>query len=166
MEKYLRDIEAWCWRYTENTRNYPGLHFTATAEACDAILKTLKQLRRETPPAHRTILLKPLRALDEKKVSGGQAYESFLRVRISVHKESDTLRQMSFRVDDATVSFDFTEPYLPDFERGLADVKRGVGDYSIQPTKNKREGKHLGRLDRQSECLWFWPCFGHLHVVD
>jgi hypothetical protein len=164
MEKHLRDIKAWCWRYKENTRNYPGLHFTATAEACDAILKGLKQLRRETPPAHRTILLKALRKLDEQKVSGGQAYESFPRLRVSLRDESAELLQMSFRVEDATACFDFTEKWLSEFEHGLANVKRGIGDYSIQPEAGDR--KRLGQLDRKSECLWFWPCFGHLHVMD
>jgi hypothetical protein len=166
MEEYLRDIEAWCWRYKENTRNYPGLHFTATAKACDAICKCLTQLRREPPPAHRTIPLKMLNPSDEQKVSGGQAFDSFPRLRISLQNQSDKLSQMSFRVQDARVYFDFTERWLSEFEQGLANVKRGVGDYSIEPDENKCDGKPLGQLDRKSECLWFWPCFGHLRVAD
>ena len=36
MEKSLLNIEAWCWRYLDNTSDYPGLHFTAKPAACDA----------------------------------------------------------------------------------------------------------------------------------
>ncbi len=165
MEKYLQDIEVWCWRYKENTKNFPGLHFTAKADACDAISKCLKNLRGEGRPAHRTISLKPLDPNDERKVTGGQAYVSFDRLRISMQDESGHLRQMSFRVENATVHFDLTKRWLSEFEQGLADVKQGVGDYAIGPEENKHEGKHLGELDRKSERLWFWPCFGHLSVT-
>ena len=164
MEKYLQNIEAWCWRYKENTRHYPGLHFTAKPAACDALVSCLRQLRREGNGARRSMPLRPLSPEDEARVSGGQEYESFARLRITLHSESDVLRQMSFRADGGLVHLDFTEHCLPDFERGLSDVKSGTGDYSIKPRENRREGRSLGELDSVSECLWFWPCFGHLGV--
>ena len=163
MEKYLQYIEAWCWRYKQNTRNYPGLHFTAKPAACDALITCLRQLRRESDGVHRTMPLLRLKAEDEAKISGGQEYVCFSRLRIAVHGESDLLRQMSFRVEGGiTVHFDFTERFLSEFERGLSDVNSGVGDYSIEP--QQEQGRPLGELDRASECLWFWPCFGHLRA--
>jgi hypothetical protein len=164
VEKYLQKIEAWCWRYKENTRNYPGLHFSAKPAGCEALVTCVGQLRREGDGARRTIPLRQLRAEDEAKISGGQEYECFARLRFTLHPESDVLRQMSFRVEDGTVHLDFTERCLSEFERGLSDVKSGTGDYSIQPQVDRREGQSLGELDRVSEHLWFWPCFGHLGV--
>lgn len=164
MEKYLQNIQAWCWRYKENARNYPGLHFTAKPAACDALVTCLRQLCREGDGARRTMPLQLLKTEDEAKISGGQAYECFARLRIMLHRESDVLRRMSFRVEGGTVHLDFTERYLSEFERGLSDVKTGTGDYSIEPQEDRQEGQLLGELDRASECLWFWPCFGHLGV--
>ena len=164
MEKYLQNIEAWCWRYKENRRNYPGLHFTAKPVACDSLVACVHQLRREGNGAHRTIPLRHLKPEDEAKVSGGQEYDCFSRLRITLHGESDALLQMSFRIEDGSVHLDFTERFLSEFERGLSDVKSGAGDYSIKPREDRRAGQRLGELDRASECLWFWPCFGHLGI--
>ena len=108
--------------------------------------------------------IRSLRAKDEAKISGGQQYECFSRLRITLHDESDHLRQMSFRVEGDTVHFDFIERCLSEFEHALADVRSGTGDYSIQPVEDRKKGLRMGELDQQSECLWFWPCFGHLHV--
>lgn len=166
MEPYLEHIQAWCWRYQVNTRSYPGLHFTAKPEACDAIRTCLTQLCRSSRGSYRTVPLQPLRKQDEAKITGGQKYESFSRLRITIHGESDQLRQMSFRVEQNIVHFDFVEQFLDDFERGLIDVQNGRGDYYIAPTIDKKIGLFTGELDQLSECLWFWPCFGHLWVVE
>jgi hypothetical protein len=166
MEKYLQKLEAWCWRYKENARNYPGLHFTARPSACDALTACVRQLRREGNGGRRTMPLRPLLPEDEAKVTGGQAFEYFSRLRISLHDETNRLRQMSFRVENGVVYLDFTERSMAEFEQGLRDVKAGQGDYSIEPQQRHGEGLWLGELDRVSECLWFWPCFGHSRVEN
>lgn len=163
MERYLKDIEAWCWRYLENERNYSGLHFTAKPPACDAIGECIGQLRRSGVGSHRTMPLRELDPTEEAKISGGQRYHCFRRLRMTLHDESDSLRQFAFRVLDDMVYFDFTVRYLADFEQGIRDIRSGTGDYSISP--HRREGRLLGALDYQSENLWFWPCFGHLTVI-
>jgi hypothetical protein len=163
MELYLKDIEVWCWRYLENERNYPGLHFTAKPKACDAIFECIGQLRRSGIGSHRTVPLCPLDPTDEARISGGLHYLCYRRLRITLHDESDDLRQFAFRVLDDIVHFELTERYLAEFEQGIRDVQSGIGDYSISP--HRREGRLLGSLDHESECLWFWPCFGHLSVI-
>jgi hypothetical protein len=166
MERYLQNRKAWCWRYLENERNYPGLHFTAKPDACDAILQCVAQLRGDGPGSHRTMPLQTLNPSDEAKISGGQHYVCFGRLRISLHAESESLRQFAFRVLDGTVYFDLTERYSSEFEQGIRDVRAGTGDYSICPRDFARQGRLLGELDRESEDLWFWPCFGHLSIVQ
>lgn len=165
MEPFLTNLDVWCWRYLKNQRNYPGLHFTAKPQACEALHKCLQQLRGEEPGAHRTIPLKPLFEVDEAKITGGLKYESFRKLRLSLHTPSDTLRQMSFRVENDMIRFDFADAHLEQFEQGLRDVLQGRGDYSIGPNGDRKRGPGLGEWDRSSECLWFWPCFGHLWVV-
>lgn len=166
MEKYLKNIEAWCWRYKGNSSNYRGLHFTARPEACDALIKCIGQLRKDGCGARRTAPLRMLRAEDEAKVTGGKKYRCFSRLRISLHDESDYLRQMSFRAEGDIVYFDFTESDLWEFEHGLYDVLNGTGDYCIGPEVDRKSARPIGELDRQSEDLWFWPCFGHLWVDE
>lgn len=164
MEISLRNIAAWCWRYTENTRNYPGLHFTAQAIACDAITTCLGQLRQEGPSAYRTISLRNLDSEDEAKISGGLKYESFSRLRVTLHDDLNLPQAMSFRADGSMVWLDFSELGLLLFESGLRDVKSGIGDYSIAPRETRRKKERIEVSNVASECLWFWPCFGHLQV--
>ena len=163
MEPYLRDIEAWCWRYLENERNYPGLHFSAKPNACDAIIECISQLRRSGIGSYRTMPLRALTPTEEARITGGQRYLCFRRLRITLHDNSDHLRQFAFRVLDDIVHFDFTEQYLAEFEQGIRDVQSGIGDYSISPHHHR--DRLLGSLDHESECLWFWPCFGHLSAI-
>jgi hypothetical protein len=109
--------------------------------------------------------LRPLDPADAAKIAGDQRYVFFARLRITLHAESEELRQYSFRVLDGVVHFDLTERYMAEFEQGVRDVRTGTGDYCIPPKDFTREGRLLGRLDRESEELWFWPCFGHISVV-
>lgn len=166
MERYLTNLDVWCWRYGENQRNYPGLHFTAKPDACDAMKACVQQLRGEGAGAYRTIPLQMLRASNEAKITGGQKFECYRRLRLTTHEPSDKLRQMSFRVDADMACFDFVESHFAEFERGLTDVHNGTGDYSIGPQTDRKKGLIVGELDRLSEPLWFWPCFGHMRVVE
>lgn len=166
MERYLTNLDVWCWRYREKHRHYLGLHFTAKPDACIAIKSCLQQLRCEGTGAYRTIPLQVLRGSDEAKITGGRKYECYHRLRLRLHESSDKLRQMSFRVDADMACFDFVESHFAEFERGLTDVHNGTGDYSIGPQLDRKKSQSVGELDRLSECLWFWPCFGHLWVVE
>lgn len=162
MEKYLQDLEAWCWKYKKGMdRNYEGLHFTAKPASCQALIQCLDQLCLEKYHAHRTIQLKALMPADEAKITGGRKYSSLSKLRIALHVESDRIRQMSFRIEGDTAMFDLTQQGLPILKKGLTMVASGSGDYSIGPEKELG----LGELDRASDDLWFWPCFGHLGVA-
>ncbi|MFO1045100.1 MAG: hypothetical protein U0941_25275 [Planctomycetaceae bacterium] len=161
MERFLQNLDVWCWRYKENVHNYPGLHFTARPQACDALLTCLTLLQAEGSGSYRTVPLKSLFLRDEAKVTGGQAFEAFTRLRITVSSASDHLRQMSFYAEGSTAHFDLAERGLILLRSGIEAVKRGEGDYSIYPSADKKHGLVLGEQDHASERLWFWPCFGH-----
>ena len=159
-----KTIAAWCWRYPDGSRSrehYSGLHFTAKAETCRFLLTVLGELRSGEVP-HRSIPLLPLQKQDEAKITGGMKFEAFRRLQISVHPDSDELRQMSFRAEGDRALFDFTVSELHQLEKGFRDVQAGTGDYRIAPDTDRRVP--CGTLDRASEALWFWPGFGHLGV--
>ncbi len=167
MEANLKNINVWCWRYLENTRNYPGLHLTAKNEACDTLLELIDKIINEGDGRARTIPLKPLNKIDEAKVSGGQKFESFQKLKISWHKPSEKLHTAAFLIEDGQVHFYLTENFVDELKKGLLDIKEGEGDYCIHPSiKSSKKVKQIGDLDKQSEDLWFWPCFGHLSVQE
>jgi hypothetical protein len=84
----------------------------------------------------------------------------------TLQDDSDQLRQMSFRVEVGVAHFDLTERFVSEFEKGILDVRAGMGDYSIGPREDRQAGLRVGELDAKSERLWFWPCFGHSRVVE
>ena len=163
MERFLRNLDVWCWRYRENIRNYPGLHFTAKPMTCDVLLELLKLLETEGHNAHRAVPLKILTISDEAKITGGQKYRSFSKLKIVFCLASGQLRQASFYEENGVALFYLTENFMDKFKAGLRDIKEGIGDYSIAPDDKKNLS---GEMDKKSECLWFWPCFGHLFVNE
>jgi len=163
METYLKNINVWCWKYLENTRNYPGLHLTAKADACDALLKCLWILEQEGHGAKRTIPLKSLDPKDEAKISGGQRFHCFSILKIFFYRETADLRQMCISEIDDIVLIESTEVRIQQLRQGIQDVRKGCGDYSIAPKKKRKENLLLGDKDKKSLELWFWPCFGHLY---
>jgi hypothetical protein len=167
VERYLRDIEAWCWEYRENTRNYPGIHFTARPADCDALLRCLDVLVEEGEGATRLASLNPLASEDEARISGGQRYHCFSQLRLRLAPQTDALQQMYVAAqDEKTVHIEITCVRLECLRRGIEDIKRGTGDYSMGPRSDKRKGYLLGSWDRRSKPFWFWPCFGHLWPAD
>ncbi len=162
-----RTLEAWCWRYPDSatkgrTWHYFGLHFTAKPDSCRFLLEVIGELR-SGEISHRSIPLKPLQKPDEARISGGNRYEAFRSLRLSLCPASEHLKQMSFRSEGDRALFDFTVTELRQLERGIRDVQAGTGDYCISPDTDRK--RLCGEQDRRSESLWFWPCFGHLWVV-
>ena len=165
MERYLTDLNVWVWRYLENERNFPGLHFTADSAACESLGSLVKVLRAEGGGTRRTLNLRKLAPADEAKVSGGQKYQDFSVLRLKLSLASEALQHMSASYEGGTVSLDFTPAYLDLFDEGIADVARGTGDYAIGPPGSKWKRKRMPQRDRESLVLWFWPCFGHVRPV-
>ena len=167
MEPNLKNIDVWCWKYQENVRNYPGLHFTAKSKACNTLLELIDKIIKEGDGRARTLPLKLLNKSDEAKVTGGQKFISFQKLKISWHAPSDKLYKAAFFIENNNVHFYLTENFVYEFKNGLLDVKNGEGDYSIHPRfKGYGKVKSMGELDKQSEELWFWPCFGHYCVQE
>ena len=160
MERGLRDLSVWLWRYRENERNYPGLHFTGKAEACATLRDLVLRLAGEGG-GHRTVPLRELQPEDEAKVSGGQRFVSFAKMRLEIVPPGDELRFMHVGYAGRAATVTVATTYTSELIAGLADVERGRGDWAMYPPNDKASHKLLGSRDRQSVELWFWPCFGH-----
>lgn len=163
MERFLRNVDIWCWRYLENTRNYPGVNLTATTEGCDALLRVLELIEKEGPGSKRTIPLRQLRPEDEAKVSGGQRYRDFKRLRLCLVDSTPDFRQLCVSYDNDTVTVETVSQKLDLLRESVAEVRRGFGDFGIGPDTTRKEIS--GPRDEASETLMFWPCFGHWQRV-
>ena len=164
MEPFLQDIDIWCWRYKENTRNYPGVNLTATTDGCDALLKVIELLEQEGPGSRRTVPLRQLDPKDEAKVSGGQRYRNFKKLRLCLAERTADLQQMCVSHDGETATVEIVPQELDQLKDSIAEVRRGRGDFGIAPD-TRRKGTY-GPKDKASEILTFWPCFGHCWVVS
>ena len=162
VEPTLAHLDIWLWEYPHNRRNYPGVHFTARSAACDVIAELLTRLRDTPGGGRRSIPLRPLKRADAAKISGNKLYHSFDQLQLAVVPLRDELQQMSVRAEDQRVVIEITTARLDDLLQGLRDVQAGTGDYSIAPREDSKHGLTVGTLDRESQPLWFWPCFGHL----
>lgn len=163
MEPFLVGLDVWAWRYLSPLRAYAGLHFTARPQACDALLKCIDLLESEDVGAVRTVPLRRLSPEDEAAISGGNAFLSFQRLRLELAAVTEQLGQLSITSEGSLLVIRATSSALPQIRKGFEDVREGTGDYAIEPDLRPRTGLTVGALDRASQCLWFWPCFGHAH---
>lgn len=161
MERFLQNAKIWCWLYKENARNYPGVNLTATTDGCDALLKAIELLEQEGPPSRRTILLKRLAPKDEAKVSGGQRYRNFSKLRLCLLERTADLQQMCISYDRDSATVEIVPQELYQLKEAIAAVRGGHGDSGIAPETT--EGA-FGPKDKASDILVFWPCFGHTRV--
>lgn len=163
-ERELLNLDLWMWEYPNNRENYPGLHLAGRPATCDVLSEWLVRLRETPGGRRRSIPLRPLQRADAAYISGNLPYRSFSKLHLSVTPACDELQQMSIRSDGELVIVQVTPTRIDDLIRGLRDVRAGIGDYAIRPDIDKAIGNPCGQLDRESLCLWFWPCFGHLGV--
>ena len=165
VEPALTPLDIWLWEYPAHQRNCPCVHLTARPAAYDAVVGLLTRMR-ETPGGGRcSIPLRPLKRADVAKISGNYPYHSLSQLQLAVVPTRGELQQMSVRTEDQRVVIEITISRLDDLFQGLRDIQAGTGDYSIAPRDDPKHGLSLGTLDRESQPLWFWPCFGHLGPV-
>lgn len=156
--EYPKDLEAWFWFYRSNVRNYPGVHFTARSGACDVLIDCLRNWESQPLP-RRTFQLPELVPADEAKISGGQSFTCFRKLRLVWSDEPREIVLIQHR-EETTLELVFSARNVPALCEVIADVKAGIGDTSIR-VHSRRGGDD--RLEKSS--LTYRPCFGHLFPV-
>ncbi|HVH36754.1 MAG TPA: hypothetical protein VM847_21865, partial [Tahibacter sp.] len=129
------------WRYTVNTRNYPGWHLNADAAGCRSLLDLLDALATE-PGSYRTIPLRPPSAA-QLDVPNNRRSPVVAATKLQLAL-SDVPAQWRFPHDDDPATLTIGSDWLAPLRKGLLDITRGRGDYSIGSDAD-------GNLP-----LWFW----------
>ena len=131
------------WRYTENSRNHSGWHFSADAPGCESLLELLRALMASPESAYRTVQVSPPSPTALKVPNFRSKWVAPTKWRIAFEpiKESTSLWNMETQED--SVNLTLGGAMIQELASGVMDIGRGEGDYSI------------GGSDRQSR-LWFW----------
>lgn len=129
------------WRYTVNTRNYPGWHLNADATGCRSLLDLLDALATE-PGSYRTIPLRPPSETQLEVPNNRRApLVTATKLQLAL---SDMPTQWRFPPDHDPASLTIGSDWLAPLRKGLLDITQGRGDYSI------------GNEGNESQRLWFW----------
>ena len=128
------------WRYTENQRNFPGWHFTASIEGCSSLVALLDAFAADGIESSRTLSVtaptSTVLAVPNNR-SGAPFVPSKFRLSFS-----DFPSQLLFQESDSTVALSVGSRWLSQLRQAVADIPFGKGDYSIGASG--------------SEKLWFW----------
>lgn len=136
---FARKMRICVWRYLDNIRNYPGYHLSADAEGCQELRKRLGGIRESAtfvltlPDA--AVLSVPNNQDGRARCFGGRT----LKVRTTPALDPGTFH---WDEQDATFILTISREQIARLLAGVADIERGVGDYSIR-----------GDSD---QALWFW----------
>ena len=135
------------WRYEENQRNFPGWHLTADPAGCASLLALLDALASDGPTSSRTVVVQaPTPAILAVPNNRSSTWRSPSRLRLSL---STNTAEWVFPEALEPATFTFGLEWLAELQRGITDISRSRGDYSI----GKASGGNLQ--------LWFWwqPAF-------
>ena len=133
---------VYLWTYAESSRNFAGWHLTADEAACRALLEAIDQLADSdslttaTQPPTAAIL-----AIPNNRRAAVRAGS-----RLTVRAESE---RGAWRLAESAgeVTIVVGPDRLEALRRGIHDVRRGRGDYSL--------GADYKRASRDQR-LWFW----------
>lgn len=154
MEKYLSNLELWIWTYGLRDRNYRGWHLTGKPGACDALSTFLTELRGGGG-GKRTIPLRMLQEADERKITGGKSFTCFSIAVFEAVLDQDAAIIISANNEEKKIRISLNSAGVDSLLNILHQVKSSRGDQSVSV-----------QSDELRKMLWYWPCFGHLWVVD
>ena len=130
------------WRYTDNTRNFPGWHFTADAAGCASLVALLDALAADAAPASRTVALVAPTAAN-LAVPGNRSAGIVAANRLRISYSPDlTSWQMPEDAEPAQLSIG--PNWLSTLRDAIAGIPRGEGDYSV------------GASGSGNSQLWIW----------
>jgi len=146
IEKLRQTGNIALWRYSINTKNYPGWHFTAD-EAGRAFLYELFELMANSEwPSHKMLdttspnkLIK-VPNLYTKNNTWQESRYMLLRYNLS---ENDCL--WSIKLEKQNVVIEFGESKLKEFQKSLMRMEKNENDFVMVDTENSVQ-----------HTLWFW----------
>lgn len=130
------------WRYTENTRNYPGWHLRADAAGGDSLLTLIDTLVGDPSFVHDVKITAPTKA-DLRVPNNGDGQAAWIApagLRIVL---SPLPGEWSFPASADPAVLTLGMDWLAPLREGIAGMRVGRGDYAIGTR-------------RSGEQLWFW----------
>lgn len=141
------EIERWknrgsisLWHYEGFPKNYCGYHLTADAEGCRFLSGLFERFREAKYPARKRILLDPPTPDQLKIPNCSRKCVPARWVEFRFRREFDK-DHWQITENEGAVTIETGEAGLSELDRGVADIIRGEGDWSIGSEKNS---------------LWFW----------
>ena len=142
---------VYLWRYRENTRNYPGWHLSTDRPGGASLLELFSLLPSASTPVYRTV---PLTPPSQSVLAVPNNRGGFARIwaptkwRVAFDPSSAAANTWAFPAGADPAVLTFGSSYLAPLVRGVSDILRHTGDYSIacesdDPSESSRE-------------LWFW----------
>lgn len=121
----------WLWRYQENTRNYPGWHFTADDRGGASLIALLHAFDKDGPANFRTVQLDPPSARILSVPNNRQtAWVSPSKMRLTLAPSPDEWR---FTERDNIATFSIGKNWIPALVKAIRSIASGDGDFSIGP---------------------------------
>ncbi|MCH9648644.1 MAG: hypothetical protein K0U98_10420 [Deltaproteobacteria bacterium] len=137
------------WRYRDNVGNYSGFHMTADTTGCESLLELFRlMLEADYSSAQSIRLIPPTEGmLSVPNNRGGSARWRTSRVwTIRYPKSRVSPDHWELSVAERTCNLVTGRSLLEDLRKGVEDIQRGEGDYSIES----------GREQESNHPLWFW----------
>ena len=131
------------WRYTENSRNYPGWHLSADAAGCASLFELLQALRACSESTSRTVHITPPSSSTLKVPNYRSKWVAPTKWRIAFEPNKAATSLWSIETQEDSVHLTLGVTMIQELASGVKDIRRGEGDYSI------------GGSDEQPR-LWFW----------
>ena len=143
--------KIYLWKYEENTKNYPGWHLHANNEGCASLQELIELMVKAKFSSERTISIIPPTAkiLMVPNNKGGKAkWLSVDRIKVKFVKGESDSEEWSLQHKHPQLFLTIGENKLKALEKGIKDIAKGKGDYSI--------GYKEETTDSEPSCLWFW----------
>jgi len=151
VNKWKQSGKVYLWKYKENTKNYPGWHLHADDEGCASLLILIDSMKKAQFPSERTLNIKPPtpKILMVPNNRGGKAkWVTVDKIKIKAVKGDSSSEEWSLIHDHPKLFLTVGENMLKAFEKGIKDITKGKGDYSIGHEKETKE--------YEPSNLWFW----------
>jgi len=143
--------KLYLWKYTENSKNYPGWHLHADLEGCTSLIKLICLMRMDKFPAKRTVKISApnsqiLSVPNNKR--GKAKWKTLKKLKIKSVKSASDYKEQFLTHKHNHILLTADEIMLTKLEQGFNDITKGKGEYSIC---------HDGAMEKSvSSCLWFW----------
>lgn len=147
IEKWKQQGDIWIWRYIIQSKNYAGLHFTADSAACKSFKHLIRLMKEAQWPSTKILLISAKPFIDPT----GYGYKKTVLKTIKIKYRKNLVAEDHWQIDwDGTKrnpTLSLGAKKLNELEKGVSDVEKGYGDYSIGPV----EKSYLPDMS-----LWFW----------